>query len=220
MSAPDDGMNEVPLPRMIHRGAGIGLALLALVVAAVVGYGAGRFYNPWSVLRPHDSTQLTDQLVVEQIKAVAKLVTSETTVRDVVVYRNSWLGSTKQTLIVATGTVMAGIALDSTVRVRIDQNARTVAVRIPHARVLNVAVTRLQTYDERSGLWNPFHPSDRDSIFQHVRAQLQRTGEQLDVTARADSSAVQLLRTLLGAPGYTVVVDFQLPAPVPSAANN
>lgn len=153
--------------------------------------------------------QLTDAVVVERVRAVAKLVSTETTVRDVVVYRNSWLGSTKKSLVVATGTVQAGIALDSTVQAHIDPATRTVTVTIPHARVLDVDVTRVQTYDESSGLWNPMRPSDRDSIFQHVRAQLTQTAESLDVAGRADSGAVRLLEVLLGADHYAVQVHFQ-----------
>ncbi|HWZ57707.1 MAG TPA: DUF4230 domain-containing protein [Gemmatimonadaceae bacterium] len=160
------------------------------------------------------TTELTDAVVVERVRAVAKLVSSETTVRDVVVYRNRWLGSTKRSIIVATGVVEAGIALDSTVRAHIDPATRTVAIVIPHARVLDVSVTRLETYDESSGLWNPFRPSDRDSIFQHVRGQLGHTAESLDVAARADSSAVRLLQALLGTDGYAVHVSFAMPAPV------
>jgi hypothetical protein len=157
---------------------------------------------------------LTDAVVVERVRAVAKLVSSETTLRDVVVYRNRWLGSTKQSLVVATGTVDAGIVLDSTVTAHIDSATRTVSITIPHAQVLGVSVTRLETYDEASGLWNRFRPSDRDSVFQHVRWQLARTAASLDVTARADSGAVRLLETLLGGDGYTVRVRFALSAPV------
>jgi hypothetical protein len=157
---------------------------------------------------------LTDAVVVERVRAVAKLVSSETTLRDVVVYRNRWLGSTKQSLVVATGTVDAGIVLDSTVAAHIDSATRTVSITIPHAQVLGVSVTRLETYDEASGLWNRFRPSDRDSVFQHVRWQLARTAASLDVTARADSGAVRLLETLLGGDGYTVRVRFALSAPV------
>ena len=167
--------------------------------------------------RPHASAgraELTDAIVVERVRTVAKLVSSETTVRDVVSYQNRFLGSTKRSLIVATGVVEAGIELDSTVRAHIDPAARTVTVTIPHARVLNVAVTQLQTYNESSGLWNYFQPSDRDSIFQHVRRQLGETAASLDVTTRADSGAVHLLQALLGADGYTVDVRFALPAPI------
>jgi hypothetical protein len=182
------------------------------VAALGVGVLLGRRGTP--AVAGRGTTQLTDAVVVERVRTVAKLVSTETTVRDVVVYRNSWLGSTKRSLVVATGTVEAGIALDSTVRAHIDTATRTVAITIPHARVLDVSVTRLETYDESSGLWNPFRPSDRDSIFQHVRGQLAHTAASLDVTARADSSAVRLLETLLGADGYAVHVSFLMPAPV------
>jgi hypothetical protein len=183
--------------------------LLALVVGLVVGR-----WRPGAAPARGGTTELTDALVVEQVRTVAKLVSSETTVRDVVSYQNRWMGSTKRSLIVATGVVEAGIALDSTVRAHIDPATRTVTVTIPHARVLNVAVTRLQTYDESSGLWNYFQPSDRDSIFLHIRRQLGETASSLDVTTRADSGAVRLLQALLGADGYTVDVRFALPAPV------
>ena len=55
-------------------------------------------------------TTVTQGVVVEKMRAVAKLVTSETTVRDVVVYQNRRLGSTKRSLVVVTGTILAGIA--------------------------------------------------------------------------------------------------------------
>jgi Protein of unknown function (DUF4230) len=187
------------------------------VAALAVGVLLGRRLS--TAASPGGVTQLTDAVVVERVRTVAKLVSSETTVRDVVVYRNSWLGSTKRSLVVATGTVEAGIALDSAggVAAHIDPATRTVAVTIPHARVLDVSVTRLQTYDESSGLWNPFRPSDRDTIFQHVRAQLAATAESLDVTTRADSGAVRLLQALLGSDGYTVHVRFATPVPVRAA---
>jgi hypothetical protein len=196
-----------------RRFGGLGALAGALPIAGVlvVGILLGRQQRTVS---GRGTTELTDAVVVERVRAVAKLVSSETTVRDVVVYRNRWLGSTKRSLIVATGTVEAGIALDSTVRAHIDPATRTVAIVIPHARVLDVSVTRLETYDESSGLWNPFRPSDRDSIFQHVRGQLAHTAESLDVAARADSSAVRLLQALLGTDGYTVRVSFVMPVPV------
>ena len=104
-------------------------------------------------------------MVVERVRAVAQLVTSETTVRDVVVYENRRLGSTKRSLVVVTGKVMAGIDLDSGTQVDVDQRERRVHVVLPPAKVLGVEVTQLRTYDERNGLWNPFRPADRDTIY-------------------------------------------------------
>ena len=152
--------------------------------------------------------------MIERVQAVSKLVSSETFIRDIVTYQNTWLGSTKRSLVVATGTVLSGVVIDSTVHVAINEQTKTVALEIPHARILDVVVTRLQTYDERSGLWNPFRPSDRDTIFQHVREQLASTADDMGVVAHADSSAIELFRTLLTVPGYTVNVSFEMPAPV------
>jgi hypothetical protein len=111
-------------------------------------------------------TTVTQGVVVEKMRAVAKLVTSETTVRDVVVYQNRRLGSTKRSLVVVTGTILAGIDLDAGTQVDIDHRARQVHIVLPPAKVIGVEVTQLRTYDERSGLWNLFRPEDRDTIFQ------------------------------------------------------
>jgi uncharacterized protein DUF4230 len=158
--------------------------------------------------------RLSDQVVIERIQAVSKLVSSETFIRDIVTYQNTWLGSTKRSMVVATGTVQAGVVIDSTVHVAINEETKTIALDIPHARILDVVVTHLQTYDERSGLWNPFRPSDRDTVFDHVRAQLAHTADEMGVIGHADSSAVELFRALLTVPGYSVNVRFQMPTPV------
>jgi hypothetical protein len=147
-------------------------------------------------------------VVVEQVRAVAKLVTSETTLRDVVVYQNRRLGSTKRSLVVVTGTIMAGIDLDAGSQVDIDHRAHQVRIVLPPAKVVGVEVTQLRTYDERSGLWNPFRPEDRDTIYQLARDQLVATASELAVTAHAQESARRLLSALIHADGYTVDVTF------------
>jgi hypothetical protein len=153
-------------------------------------------------------TTVTQSVVVERMRAVAKLVTSETTVRDVVVYENRRLGSTKRSLVVVTGTIMAGIDLDSGTQVDIDHRNRQVHIVLPPAKVIGVEVTQLRTYDERSGLWNPFRPADRDTIYQLARDQLVSSAGELGVTAHAQASARTLLAALINADGYTVDVAF------------
>ncbi len=193
------------------RAIGLGAGLLLVIILAQ------RALVPAPPSRP-SAPRLSDQVVIERVQAVSKLVSSETFIRDIVTYQNTWLGSTKRSLVVATGTVLAGVVVDSTMHVAINEETKTVSLEIPHARILDVVVTRLQTYDERSGLWNPFRPSDRDTIFQHVRAQLARTADDMGVVGHADSSAAELFRTLLTVPGYTVNVRFEMPAPVAQPA--
>jgi hypothetical protein len=139
---------------------------------------------------------------------VAQLVTSETTVRDVVVYQNRLLGSTKRSLVVVTGKVMAGIDLDAGTQVDVDSRDRRVRVVLPPAKVLGVEVTQLRTYDERSGLWNPFRPADRDTIYQLAREQLISAAGEIGVAAHAEESARRLLGAMIHADGYTVEVTF------------
>lgn len=162
--------------------------------------------------------RLTDQMVLERVQAVSKLVSSETFIRDIVTYQNTYFGSTKKSLVVVTGKVLAGVVIDSTVRVNVNDETKTISLQIPHARVLDVVVEHMQTYDERSGLWNPFRPSDRDSIFNHVRAQLAHTADDMGVVGHADSSALALFQNLLTVPGYSVNVRFQMPVPVAQPA--
>jgi hypothetical protein len=160
------------------------------------------------LLSGQGQTTVTQGVVVEQMRAVAKLVSSETTVRDVVVYQNRRLGSTKRSLVVVTGKVLAGIDLDEGTQVDIDHQARQVKVVLPPAKVLGIEVTQLRTYDERSGLWNPFRPEDRDTIYHLARDQLINAAGELGVTSHAEESARRLLGALIHPDGYSVAVSF------------
>jgi hypothetical protein len=164
-------------------------------------------------------TTVTQSVVVEQMRAVAKLVTSETSVRDVVVYRNRRLGSTKRSLVVVSGTILAGIDLDRGTQVDIDNRARHVNIVLPRARVIAVEVKQMQTYDEQSGLWNPFRPEDRDTIYQLARDQLVSAAGELGTTTHAEESARRLLGALIHPEGYLVSVTFagRRDAPAPGA---
>ncbi len=190
--------------------AAIVISLLLLGGALLlIGLAVQRFAPLTRNLLPgRGETTVTHGVVVERIRAVAQLVTSETTVRDVVVYEHSRLGSTKRSLVVVSGKVMAGIDLDRGTKVDIDQREHRVHVVLPPAKVLGVEVTQLRTYDERSGLWNPFRPADRDTIYFLARQQLITAAGEIGVTAHAEESARRLLGALIHADGYTVDVTF------------
>jgi hypothetical protein len=190
------------------------LALLLLV--AVAAWMAGSRCGGRAGLPGGGRGALSHSLVVERLRSVAQLVTSETTVRDVVTYENRRLGSTKRSLVVATARVTAGVDLDPPPEVRIDSARRHVEIVLPPARVLGIEVTELRTYDERSGLWNPFRPADRDAIFREAREQLGRSAGELGLAEHAQESARTLLEALIRAEGYTATVSFA-PAVAPPA---
>lgn len=200
---------HAPARRLIRPAA----ILLLSVIVAVAGYAVVR--NAMSSLDVGgSSSRVTHSLVVQRIQAVAKLVTSEATVRDVVVAENTRFWSTKRALLVVTGRVLAGINLDSTAtrpgaQVQIDDNAHRITISLPSAEILGVEVLNVKTYDEHAGLLNPFTPADRDSIQAEVRAQLRHAGAEMGLVQQANKSAVLLLQNLFAQDGYTVDVTIR-----------
>lgn len=186
---------------VLSTGAAMVICALILVLAA--GYCGTRLLpGPFG----RNESNISHDVVVSQIRAVAKLVSSEATVRDVVTYENTWYGSTKRSLVVVTGKLTAGIDLGDKPDVVIDHGAKKIRITIPRAKLMGVEVLDMKTYDESGGLWNPFRPSDRDAIQRQVRTQLTAAGQQTELLRHANDSAAEMLRLLLSKDGYTVEV--------------
>ncbi|HXI20855.1 MAG TPA: DUF4230 domain-containing protein, partial [Gemmatimonadales bacterium] len=147
-------------------------------------------------------------VAIARMEAVAKLVSTETTLRDVVVYRNTRLGSTKRSLVVVTGKALVGIDLARRARVDIDAPARRITITLPHAQLIGLDVTEMKTYDETRGLWNWFKPEDRDTIYLLARQQLMAAAREASILDQAEQNARRLLAALFAPDGYTVDVVF------------
>ena len=186
------------------------LSLLLFGLAVVVGRGVARGTAPLRRLTGGETT-VTQSVVVEQTRAVARLVTSETMMRDVVVYQNSRLGSTKRSLVVVTGKVLTGFDLDRGTEVTVDHSSHRIRITLSPPGVMGVEITELRTYDEQRGLWNPFHPADRDTIFALARRQLVQAANEVELARHAEDSARRLLEATVRADGYTTEVRFGLP---------
>jgi Protein of unknown function (DUF4230) len=183
-------------------------ALLAIAALGVFLWLGARTMKLTDRLPGRGATTVDQAVIVERTRAVARLVTSETTLRDVVVYQNRLLGSTKRSLVVVTGRVLSGFDLDRGTEVRVDHEAKVVHVVLPPAAVLGVEITDLRTYEEQRGLWNPFRPADRDSIFRLAREQLVRSAGEVELAKHTQESARRLLETLVKADGYRTEVTF------------
>jgi hypothetical protein len=190
-----------------RRVLGWGLVVVVLMLAAWGGLSAARrvIGGFARIGRPAPPT-LTQQVVVERLREVAKLVATEMTLRDVVIYEQTTFGSTKKILLVATGRVAAGIDLEHGTDVQIDSAAKRITLSLPPAQILSVDVVNVTTYDERAGLWNPFRPEDRDLIQQRIRGQLTAAARQSGILQHADESASKVLTELLSRDGYTVEI--------------
>jgi hypothetical protein len=196
-----------PLTAPQRRTLGWGLVAVVLLTTAALGVAAvRRVSGTVGRLGAPAPARVQHQTVVERLREVAKLVATEMTLRDVVIYEQTRFGSTKRALLVVTGRVSAGVDLERGVDVRIDSAARRVTVALPPAEVLSVEVLDVTTYDERAGLLNPFRPTDRDAIQRRTRAQLETAARQSGILEHADRSAARALETLLARDGYTVEI--------------
>jgi len=192
--------------------------LRLVVLAIVLGLGVvlGVTLSHGAALLLHPGRTIIDQsVVVERLETVAKLITTEAMVRDVVTYENTWLGSTKRSLVIITGKTLVGFDLHIRPKISVRQSDRHIALVFPHARLLGVDIVDLRTYDESRGLWNPFHPADRDTIFLLARRQLASAAENLAVIEHAEQGARQLLVGLFAPEGYSVEVAFEPAALLP-----
>jgi Protein of unknown function (DUF4230) len=178
-----------------------------LIAVCVIVLGLTWLTSRFS-LQPNNTT-VSHSVVVERVQKVAKLVSSETTLRDVVIYEDSWYGSTKRSLVVVTGKVLAGINLDSGSSVQIDEKAKRITINLPQPQILGIEITEMKTYDEQRGLWNPFNAADRDALFQNAREQLEKTSRDLKITETARQSARELLEGMFASNGYSVEVGYQ-----------
>jgi hypothetical protein len=192
-----------PQGRVLRWGLVIG-TLVALLVAGVLAIRSAtgaldRFGQP-------AEPRVTQQLVVERLREVAKLVATEMTLRDVVIYEQTRFASTKRVLLVVTGRVSAGIDMEHGTEVRIDSVDKRITVTLPPVQILSVDVLDVTTYDERAGLLNPFRPEDRDLIQRRIRGQLIAAARQSGILEHADQSAAKVLTELLSRDGYTVEI--------------
>jgi Protein of unknown function (DUF4230) len=178
-----------------------------LIAVCVIVLGLTWLTSRFS-LQPNNTT-VSHSVVVERVQKVAKLVSSETTLRDVVIYEDSWYGSTKRSLVVVTGKVLAGINLDIGSSVQIDEKAKRITINLPQPQILGIEITEMKTYDEQRGLWNPFNAADRDALFQNAREQLEKTSRDLKITETARQSARELLEGMFASNGYSVEVGYQ-----------
>jgi hypothetical protein len=183
-----------------------GVILFVLAIGAALSIALLRRAVGGALFGQRSEPHMTQQVVVERLAEVAKLVATEMTLRDVVTYEQTEYRSTKRTLLVVTARVAAGIDLKHNTTVGIDSSAKRITIALPPAQIMSVDVVNITTYDERAGLWNAFGAEDRDVIQHRIRTQLQESARQSGILEHADQSAARVLTELLSRDGYTVEI--------------
>jgi hypothetical protein len=129
-----------------------GLVVIALLSAAATGVAlVQRVRGAVDRASAPATPRLTHGVVVERLQAVAKLVSTEMTLRDVVTYEQTRFAATKRALVVVTGRVSAGIDLERNTNVEIDSVAKRIVFTLPPAEILGIDIVDVRTYSWTSG---------------------------------------------------------------------
>jgi|GEM_PF-992084 hypothetical protein len=159
--------------------------------------------------------------VVMAMKKIARLATVEVQVSDVVKYEEFksflFMSFPKSATLRVRGSVLGGFDLQRDgVSVVAHPETRKVEIRMPRPAILAVD-PKLEWFDEKSGMFNPITPADRNRWMAWARTSLARTARQAGMDDRAKEQARKLLAGAAEALGWTADVEFPggPPAPLP-----
>jgi hypothetical protein len=85
-----------------------------------------------------------------------------------------------------------------------------VRIHLPRPAILSVD-PRLQWFDEKSGMFNPITPEDRNRWMQWARTNLARTARDSGMDQKAEEQAQKLLTAAAQALGWRAEVTFAGP---------
>jgi hypothetical protein len=131
--------------------------------------------------------------VVMAIRKIARLATVEVQVSDVVRYEEfkSFLFLTfpKSAVLRVRGSVVGGFDLDRDgFQVTTSPADRTVRIHLPRPTILSID-PKLQWFDEKSGIFNPITPEDRNRWMIWARTSLARTARDAGMDQKAQEQA-------------------------------
>jgi hypothetical protein len=150
--------------------------------------------------------------VVTAIEKIARLATVEVRISDVVRYEEVksflFLDFPKSATLRVRGSVVGGFDLQKDgVKISARAGPRVVKIELPRARILSIDPS-LEWFDERSGIFNPITPQDRNRWFLWAKASLARSARDAGLEEKAREQAKQLLSGACDAFGWKAEVTF------------
>jgi hypothetical protein len=164
--------------------------------------------------------------VVMAVNKIARLATVEIQVTDVVRYEEFknflFLTFPKSAILQVRGAVVGGFDLDRDgCKIVSSPAEHTVSIQLPRPTILSID-PKLQWFDEKSGIFNPITPGDRNRWMVWARASLARTARNAGMEQKAREQAERLLTAAARALGWKAKVTFagpQVLSPQPVASD-
>lgn len=182
---------------------------LGLVLGALLMFGV---YSRFSRRKSRSATLKQSSVLLEKIRAVAKLITVEGDFAEIFRYENQkehfgrLFSSKKKALIIVKARAHVGYDFKK-LDIEADPERKTVVLRnFPQPEILSVE-PELEFYDIRDGIFNRFNPEDLTALNreakEHIRDKIPASG--LMEAARQEAlEAIMVMENIVGTIGWTL----------------
>lgn len=158
------------------------------------------------------STRIESAPVIVAVRKISRLATVEIQVSDVVRYEEveSFLifDFPKSAVLRLRGRVLGGFDFDAGgIQITPDPSRRLVRVRMPAPQILAID-PQFEWFDEKSGIFNPITPEDRNRWMRWARGTLARSAREAGIEPKSREQAQRLVGGAAEALGWKAEVTF------------
>ncbi|MCA0334295.1 MAG: DUF4230 domain-containing protein [Bacteroidetes bacterium] len=172
--------------------------IVALIVIVIL-FAGGYFFSEYLHNKAAEKTHISNEVVLNQIKEVAKLVSVEGYFTEIYKYKNyynmDWSIFTKKALVRVKAKASMGIDLNK-MKLVFDEKSKTLTIgALPPVELISLDHT-LDYYDISEGTFNSFSAEDYNKINNDVKEHIRNVALQSDLVQRAEVQSAKTLKII------------------------
>lgn len=190
------------------------LGILLIILLFFSGY----FFSDFLHNKREEKTRVSNEVILNQIKEVAKLVSVEGYFTEIYKYKNfynlDWSIFTKKALVRVKAKALMGIDLNK-MKFNFDEKTKTLTIGVmPEPELISIDHD-IDYYDISEGTFNSFSPEDFNKINNDVKQYIRNVALRSELPQRAKAQSQKTLQTikiLAETAGWKVVTEEAKPS--------
>ena len=180
------------------------------IVAIIVLFSGGYFFSEYLQHRNDEKTKISNDIVLNQIKEVAKLVTVEGYFTEMYSYKNyynlDWSIFTKKALVRVKAKVSMGIDLNK-LQLKFDNERKVLTVgTLPQPELISLDHD-IDYYDITEGTFNSFSSEDFNKINGEAKEYIKKVALNSELPGRAlaqSQKSIETIKIIAQSAGWTI----------------